>query len=128
VPGWVGGIAGDKYMIHTEELRIGNRVFWKPYFSNTEILIQVEIISVLPDKVGYIPSHLEHRAEPFEDDVVTKEMPYASFEELMPIPLTDTLLKTLDKKIKYPEWIQYLHELQNWYYWENEKRELELND
>ncbi|HUS01612.1 MAG TPA: hypothetical protein VMY77_07790 [Chitinophagaceae bacterium] len=115
-------------MIHAEELRIGNRVFWKPHFSNTNVSIQVEITSVLPDKVGYIRSHLEHRVEPFEDDVAAKDIPYASFEELMPIPLSDISLKYLDKKVKYPKWIQYLHELQNWYYWENEKKELELND
>src|ERR1035437_2646949 len=101
-------------MIHAEELEIGNRVFWKPYFSNSNVLIQVEITSVLQDKVGYIRSHFEHRVEPFE--------------ELIPIPLTETSLKKLNKKIKYPKWIQYLHELQNWYYWDNEKKELEIND
>ena len=115
-------------MIHAEELRIGNRVFWKPHFSKTNVLIQVEITSVLQDKVGYIRSHLEHRVEPFEDDVITNEIPYASFEELVPIPLTDPSLTKPDKKIKYPGWIQYLHELQNWYYWENEKRELEIDE
>ena len=115
-------------MIHAEELRIGNRVFWKPHFSNSNVLIPVEITSVLQDKVGYIRSHFEHRVEPFEDDVITKEIPYASFEELIPIPLTETSLKKLNKKIKYPKWIQYVHELQNWYYWDNEKKELEIND
>jgi hypothetical protein len=112
-------------MIHAEELRIGNRVFWKPEFSNTNVLIQVEITAVLQDKVGYVRSHLEHRVEPFEDDVVTKEILYASFEELAPISLAGDSLK-FDKEIKYPKWIQYLHELQNWYYWENQKKELEI--
>lgn len=115
-------------MIQPEELRIGNRVFWKPNFSNTEILMQVEIISVLQDKAGYIHSHLEHRAEPFEDDMIAKEIPFASFKELMPIPLTHIWLEKINKKIPSPRWIQYLHELQNWYYWENEKRELEIDD
>ena len=115
-------------MIHAEELRIGNRVFWEPNFSAADILIQVEITSVMEDKVGYIRSHFEHRVEPFEDDVVTKEIPYTSFEELVPIPLTEDVLKITAIKIKYPEWIQYLHELQNWYYQENGKKELELND
>lgn len=115
-------------MIHAEELRIGNRVLWKPNFSNSNILIQVEIISVLQDKVGYIHSQLEHRSEPFEDDMVTKEIPYASFGELLAIPLTEPSLTELTKKINYPKWIQYLHELQNWYYWENGKKELEIDE
>jgi hypothetical protein len=115
-------------MIHAEELRIGNRVFWKPHFAKTDVLIQVEITSVLQDKAGYVRSHLEHRVEPFEDDVVATEMLYASFEELLPIPLSENVLQMTAVKIKYPKWIQYLHELQNWFYWENEKRELELND
>ena len=114
-------------MIHAEELRIGNRVFWKPQFSNTNVLIQVEITAVLQDKVGYVRSHLEHRVEPFEDDMVTKETPYASFDELVPIPLTDIPLK-FDKEINYPNWLKYLHELQNWYYWANEKKELEIDE
>lgn len=115
-------------MIDPEELRIGNRVFWKPGFSASNVLIQVEITSVLQDKAGYIRSHLEHRVEPFEDDVVTNQNPYAAFEELMPIPLTVAFLKKLDKKIKHPDWIQYVHELQNWYYWANGKKELEIDE
>lgn len=111
-----------------EELRIGNRVFWKPHFPNSNILIQVEIVSVSHNKVGYIHSHVEHRAEPFEDDEITKEIPYASFEELQPIPLIETSLMELNKKIDHPKWIQYLHELQNWYYWENDKKELEIDE
>jgi len=115
-------------MIQPEELRIGNRVFWKPNFSNSNISMQVEITSVLQDKAGYIRSHLEHRAEPFEGDMITKEIPFASFEELMPIPVSDIWLEKISKKIPSPKWIKYLHELQNWYYWENEKRELEIDD
>lgn len=115
-------------MIHAEELRTGNRVFWRPNFSNTNVLIQVEITSVLQDRIGYIRSHLEHRVEPFEDDLVTTEIPYATFEELEPIPLTDNFLEKLNKKIIHPGWVQYVHELQNWYFWSNEKKELEISD
>ena len=111
-----------------EELRIGNRVWWRPGFSNSNLLIQVEIISISQDGAGYIRSQLEHRSEPFEDDLITKENSFALFEELSPIPLSEIILLIIDKEIKYPSWIQYLHELQNWYYWENGKKELELND
>ena len=115
-------------MLSAEELRSGNRVFWKPNFSNTNVLIQVEITSVLQDRAGYIRSHLEYRVEPFEDDLITTEIPYATFEELVPVPLTDTFMEKFNEKIKYPEWVKYVHELQNWYYWNNEKKELEIND
>jgi hypothetical protein len=112
--------------MNAEELRIGNRVLWTPHFSNSNILIPVEIVSILMDKVGYIHSHVEHRSEPFEDDVVTKEISYASFEELLPIPLSEIFLAELNKKVDHPKWIQFLHELQNWYYWENGKKELDI--
>ncbi len=115
-------------MLHAEELRIGNRVFWKPKFLLSNTLLQIEITSIEEGKAGYIRSHLEHRVEPFEDDMITKETPYATFEELAPIPLNDLFPERLNTKIKYPEWIQYIHELQNWYYWNNEKKELEIND
>ncbi len=46
----------------------------------------------------------------------------------MPIPVSDIWLEKISKKIPSPKWIKYLHELQNWYYWENEKRELEIDD
>ena len=113
--------------MNAEELRIGNRVFWKPGISNSNILIQVEIIFISQDKVGYIHSHVEHRSEPFEDDEVTTQLPYASYAGLQPIPLSEISLAGMNKKIAHPKWIQFLHELQNWYYWENGKKELQID-
>jgi hypothetical protein len=115
-------------MIRKEELRIGNKVYWKPDFTNTNLLIEVEITSVSDNKAGYIQSHLEHRVEPFEDDLLTAKVPHATFEELEPIAVTGNFLKRIDEKINYPKWIRYLHELQNWYYWNNGKKELEISD
>ena len=40
------------------------------------------------------------------------------------IPLTEEWLLKLPKGLKYPNWIKYLHELQNWYYWNNNKKDL----
>lgn len=114
-------------MMTPHELRTGNRVYWRPNISNTDILIKVEIVSVLQDKVGYTPSHLEHRVEPFED-LKTNNHQCAAFAELEPIPIDKIFLDKLNTKVSYPEWIRYVHELQNWYYWQHEKRELELND
>ena len=48
-------------------------------------------------------------------------------EYIKPIPLTEEWLLKLPKKLTYPTWIKYLHELQNWYYWNNEKKELHIN-
>lgn len=114
-------------MIPQDELRIGNWVYWNPHFSHSNVqhLVHVEIAALLPDKVGYIRSHMEHRVEPFEDDLITTiEIPFTSYEELEPILVTKSLLKGF-KKISYPRWIKHVHELQNWYYWNNEKKELE---
>lgn len=112
-------------MIQQYELRIGNKVYWNPHFthSNVKQLVEVEIAALLTDKAGYIRSGMEHRVEPFEDEMITKEIPFTSYEELEPIPLDEFLKKEI--KIKYPEWIKYLHELQNWYYWQNDKKELD---
>lgn len=115
-------------MIHIEELRSGNRVFWNPGLITTNMLIQVEITSLWPGRAGYIRSHLEHRAEPFEDELVTTEIPSAKPEELEPIPLTAIFMEKLATSLKYPDWIKYVHELQNWYYWSQGKKELEIND
>lgn len=117
-------------MIPQNELRIGNFIYWDPHFSKSNIYIRihVEVAALLPDKIGYIKAHVEHRVESFEDDIITKEILYASYEDFEPVSLTNEWTNRLNKKIKYPEWIQYVHELQNWYYWNNERKELELND
>lgn len=43
---------------------------------------------------------------------------YGDFE---PIPIKDW---DIPKGLKYPNWIKSVHELQNWYYWNNNKKEL----
>lgn len=40
------------------------------------------------------------------------------------IPLTEEWLEQAPKGLVIPEWIQYVHELQNWYYWNNKKIEI----
>lgn len=114
-------------MINQYELRPGNFVYWNPHFedSNFDARVHVEVAALLPDKLGYIRSHVEHRVEPFEDDIITTEIPYAAYEDFEPIPITAEWLKRLNEKISYPKWIQFVHELQNWYYWENNKTDLQ---
>ena len=112
------------------ELRIGNKVYWNPHFFNSNVaqLLQVEIAALLPEKAGYIRPHLEHRVEPFEDEKLTTEIPFASYDDLEPIPISEDLIKKIDKKIKIPKEINFVHELQNWYYWNHNKTELQLNE
>jgi hypothetical protein len=41
-----------------------------------------------------------------------------------PIPLTEDWLIRLPKGFEYPDWIKFVHDLQNWYYYNNNKIEL----
>ncbi len=41
-----------------------------------------------------------------------------------PIPLTEEWLIRLPKGFEYPDWIKFVHDLQNWYYYNNNKKEL----
>lgn len=43
-----------------------------------------------------------------------------------PIPLTEEWLLKLPEGLKFPEWIKSVHELQNWHYWNNNKKELTI--
>lgn len=118
-------------MIKTSELRIGNRVYWNPRFvqSNATIeLMQIEITAILTDKIGYVSPMIELRVEPFEDDLLTKETPYEPLEEINPIPLTEEWLQKFPSELKYPTWIKYVHELQNWYFWNHDKHELPIKE
>ena len=42
------------------------------------------------------------------------------------IPLTEEWLLKLKEPIVIPDWIEYVHDLQNWYYYNNKKKELEF--
>lgn len=118
-------------MIQPNELRIGNLVFWKPKLLRSTATMepmQIELIEILPDKVGYLSPTLEHRVEPFEDALIANEPSYEPLEELEPIPLTDEWRMKLSVATDYPKWIRYVHELQNWYFWNHNKNELTIKD
>ena len=117
-------------MIPANELRIGNRVFWKPTFlqPNADVpSMPVEIIALGPDSLSYIPLHLEHRVEPFEDDLMANETHDALFTEIEPIPLNATWIEHLPHQLNYPSDIKFVHELQNWYF-NHYSKELWVND
>ena len=45
-------------------------------------------------------------------------------ERFKSIPLTEDWLIRLPKGFEYPDWIKFVHDLQNWYYYNNNKIEL----
>lgn len=82
-------------MIQARELRIGNLIVWNPKLINPEVTLspmQIEVYSIMQDKVMYVFPNIENRVEPFEDDVAkmgTRDKPLA---ELEPIILTAEIL------------------------------------
>lgn len=54
----------------------------------TLLPIQVEVMSIADDEIGYISPRVEHRAEPFEDDVLQLETAHRPLKEFEPIVLT----------------------------------------
>ena len=135
-------------MIKPYELRIGNLIAWNPRLSHPRTTLpstQVKVTSIFQNKIGYISPGIEHRVEPFEDDLSQIETPYRPLDELEPIPLTAEMLEkcgfekvadetfikghlTLQKMQDYngevflfnsaelrPQ-ITYVHQLQNFYF------------
>jgi len=140
-------------MINANELRIGNRILWNPKLSHPRTTLpptEVEVSFVAADRIGYLSPSIEHRVEPFEDDLLQLETPYGPLEEFEPVPLTPGLLnKIKNAAVYFPEvffisfsaegvyleqreerkqkleHIKYLHHLQNLFFAFTEK-ELEL--
>jgi hypothetical protein len=86
-------------MIEVKELRIGNIVTWNPALINPAVTLppmQVEVFSIMQNKINYVFPNIENRVEPFEDDVVKMGVGEKSVEELEPIILTPEILQTMD--------------------------------
>ncbi|MCW3106969.1 MAG: hypothetical protein JWQ09_1475 [Segetibacter sp.] len=78
-------------MIRAEELRIGNLVSWNPKLLNPTVTLppmQIEVFSIMQDKISYVFPNIENRVEPFEDDVVKMGNDDKVLQELEPITLT----------------------------------------
>lgn len=83
-------------MIKANELRIGNLILWNPKLSNpnTTLLPElVEVAAIREDSIGYLSPRIEHRVEPFEDDVLELDAPHRPLEEFEPVALTTELLE-----------------------------------
>lgn len=105
--------------MESSELRIGNLVLAKGEFDKGFKIIQVK--SILSDGINI---H-DYR---YGVDYMFYEGG-GSIESVKPVPLTEEWLgKMKDNKNKtaFPDWIEYVHEAQNWYYWNNNKEELKI--
>ncbi len=51
------------------------------------------------------------------------EKAFASYDNLVPVPINNWWKKNLNINFQYPNYIKSVHELQNWYYWNNEKKD-----
>ncbi len=78
-------------MIQARELRIGNLIVWNPKLVNPGVTLsamQIEVFSIMHDKVFYVFPNIENRVEPFEDDVAKMGTSFKLLEELEPIILS----------------------------------------
>ena len=85
-------------MIKANELRIGNLVLWNPKLlhpGNTLPPMQVQVYTILQDRISYVFPNIENRVEPFEDDVAQNGTRYKLLEELAPIMLTAEILENV---------------------------------
>ncbi len=83
-------------MIQARELRIGNLIVWNPKLVNPGVTLsamQIEVLSIMYDKVFYVFPNIENRVEPFEDDVAKMGTSFKLLEELEPIILTAEILE-----------------------------------
>lgn len=130
-------------MIDPTELRTGNLLTWNPRLTHpatTLPAMEIEVHSILGDKVEYVFPNVEHRVEPFEDDVVQMGSRVKAIDELEPIPIAPDVLErsgfkedgkgwihkegsfALEGEIvvydgqKRVERVQHLHQLQNAYF------------
>ena len=139
-------------MIEANELRLGNIVTWNPRLThpnNTLPPMQVEVASILPDRISYVFPNIENRVEPFEDDVAQNGVRVKLLEELEPISLTKEMLvnagfeeksgttasshfeivtSTVPHQASSPVRVKYFHQLQNLYFaWTGEELEIKLH-
>jgi hypothetical protein len=130
-------------MINPAELRKGNLLTWNPKLTHpatTLPAMEVEVYSISAGQIEYVYPNIEHRVEPFEDDVVQMGTHVKPFEELEPIPITPDILERAgfredgkawvnkagtfsfeDNRVKYNDQqrhhrVEYLHQLQNAYF------------
>ncbi|TDH29224.1 hypothetical protein EXU57_03920 [Segetibacter sp. 3557_3] len=101
-------------MIKLNELRLGNLITWNPALVNPKITLtalMVEIAEIRIDTIGYGSSRMEHRVEPFEDDLIQLEPIFKSLEEFEPVKLSAKLLEAAGFQKHKQGWVKALIEL-----------------
>jgi hypothetical protein len=96
--------------LKSNELRIGNYVNHSDF--NTPVMVSGLILEDSRPRVA----------------IINGSTTFLVGGDWSAIPLTEEWLIKLPIDLIYPIWIKYLHELQNWYYWNNEKKELTIKE
>lgn len=89
-------------MINANELRIGNMVNWCNPLDNKNEIVAInnrDFDLIIEKNMGHLYS---------------------------PIPLTPEVLERCGFVGDIPEWVMSVHEFQNWYYWNNNKKEISI--
>lgn len=84
------------FMVNDNELRRGNLLLHNPKLKNSTTTIPptiIEVEAVFAGRIAYIAPGVEHRSEPFEDDVMAFQSRLLSLEECEPVLLTGQLLE-----------------------------------
>ncbi len=106
-------------MIEPKDLRPGNYI-------RVSLRLHGEDFSYSAIKLAVVDPDFVHvgidypECECIEDDTW-------EYDLVDPVPLNEAWKKLLNVNFKYPSWINSVHELQNWYYWNNGKRELDTS-
>ena len=104
-------------MVGKEELRPGNYIFAETYSGYKTI---IRINSIKDDSIAFTMDYPN-------SDCLEEEYSMLEWESTLPIPLNKKWKELLGVDFNYPQWIKYVHELQNWYYWTNGKKELDTS-
>lgn len=83
-------------MIKVQDLRIGNIIWWNPSLANPASTLpglMVEVMELHHDKIGYVSVRLDHRVEPFEDDLIQSQPTVRSSAEFEAVELTAEILE-----------------------------------
>ncbi|MBS3086623.1 hypothetical protein J4422_02880 [Candidatus Pacearchaeota archaeon] len=104
-------------MISHDELRPNNYILTQLQVGCREFDIAIIKVKALGSgQISYLVDYPD--SESLEEE-------YASLEDLTPIPLNRKWKELLNVNFEFPSWIKHVHELQNWYYWANGKKELD---
>jgi hypothetical protein len=113
-------------MMTTAELRLGNLLTWDPAIAHPASTLSsliVEVASILPAQVGYVPANIGRRVEPFEDDLIQQEPVLRDVQEFRPVLLTGEMIQVLQNE-NFPidistlltTQIIFLHQYQNLFF------------